>query len=118
MKEGSNPIIIGMMVKYLINMQHQLSNIVHEMWWIDINMISFDHWMKMCQVPQEAQQRLPLPKDENGKQWMSKGRIKFNNLCIKYRPDTEIVLRDIDFEIKSGEKIGIVGRTGAGKSTL
>ena len=37
---------------------------------------------------------------------------------MRYRPDTELVLKGVDFKIKSGEKIGIVGRTGAGKSTL
>lgn len=37
---------------------------------------------------------------------------------MKYRPTTEIVLRNLSFEIKAGEKIGVVGRTGAGKSTI
>ena len=37
---------------------------------------------------------------------------------MRYRPETEIVLNDLSFNIKGGEKIGIVGRTGAGKSTI
>lgn len=37
---------------------------------------------------------------------------------MKYRPTTETVLRNLTFEIKAGEKIGVVGRTGAGKSTI
>ena len=37
---------------------------------------------------------------------------------MKYRPDTETVLNGLTFITKSGEKIGIVGRTGAGKSTI
>ena len=37
---------------------------------------------------------------------------------LKYRPKTETVLKGLSFEIKGGEKIGIVGRTGAGKSTV
>ena len=118
MKERSDPIIIGLMIKYLINMQNQLNNIVHELCWVDINMISFDRWMKLWQVPQEAQQRLPLPNDENNLQWMSQGSIKFKDLCIRYRPDTEIVLQNITFDINAKEKIGILGRTGAGKSTI
>ncbi len=37
---------------------------------------------------------------------------------MRYRPETEIVLNDLSFKVKGGEKIGIVGRTGAGKSTI
>jgi ATP-binding cassette subfamily C (CFTR/MRP) protein 1 len=37
---------------------------------------------------------------------------------LRYRPETEIVLNDLSFSVKGGEKIGIVGRTGAGKSTI
>lgn len=37
---------------------------------------------------------------------------------MRYRPDCDLVLKGLNFEIKGGEKIGIVGRTGAGKSTI
>ena len=46
------------------------------------------------------------------------GKITFNNYSVKYRPNTPIVLKNLNFEILPGEKVGVVGRTGSGKSTL
>ncbi|KAK9870721.1 hypothetical protein WA026_008291 [Henosepilachna vigintioctopunctata] len=50
--------------------------------------------------------------------WPEAGRIGFKNLYLRYDPEEEPILRNLNLEIEPGEKIGIVGRTGAGKSTL
>lgn len=44
--------------------------------------------------------------------------MKFENVQLRYRPNCPQVLRGLDFEIPAGKKVGIVGRTGAGKSTI
>ncbi|RKO93073.1 P-loop containing nucleoside triphosphate hydrolase protein, partial [Blyttiomyces helicus] len=50
--------------------------------------------------------------------WPSKGEIVVKDLSVRYSPDADPVLKDVSFAIRGGEKVGIVGRTGAGKSTL
>lgn len=50
--------------------------------------------------------------------WPEKGAIKFNNISMKYRPTLEPSVRNLNFEIQAGMKVGIVGRTGAGKSSI
>jgi len=50
--------------------------------------------------------------------WPSSGTLKFKQVTMRYRQDTPIVLNKVSFSIRHGEKIGIVGRTGSGKSSL
>ena len=50
--------------------------------------------------------------------WPEFGKIKVSNLSMRYRMNLPLVLNDISFEVKAGEHVGVVGRTGAGKSSL
>ncbi|CAO3570415.1 unnamed protein product [Mortierella alpina] len=50
--------------------------------------------------------------------WPDKGHIVFKNYSTRYREGMDLVLKDVSFEVKPTEKVGIVGRTGAGKSSL
>lgn len=60
-----------------------------------------------------------LPRDDElrGK-WPKYGEIRFNNAFMRYREGFDPVLRNITFLAKPGMKVGVVGRTGAGKSSL
>ena len=50
--------------------------------------------------------------------WLRYGSIEFINYTTKYKDDLPPVLKNLTFKVNAGEKIGIVGRTGAGKSSL
>lgn len=60
----------------------------------------------------------PSDQDLISKNWPADGSIEATNLICKYREGLPRVLKGLDFKINSHEKIGIVGRTGSGKSTL
>ncbi|KAH9147872.1 hypothetical protein AeRB84_008601, partial [Aphanomyces euteiches] len=51
-------------------------------------------------------------------QWPTVGRVVFDNVSFRYKPNDPLVLKNVSFDVQGGEKIGIVGRTGAGKSSL
>lgn len=50
--------------------------------------------------------------------WPEHGELKVEGLCARYGPDMPEILHDVTFKVKGGERIGIVGATGGGKSTL
>jgi len=66
-------------------------------------------------IPQEAQLYGPAPPPPD---WPTSGAIEVRNLSARYRPETPIVLKNVSLSIAGGERVGVVGRTGSGKSTL
>lgn len=67
----------------------------------------------------ETEAATTLPTDPNPDEpWPTMGAVSFTNVEMKYRPDLPLVLKGLTFEIKPAEKIGIIGRTGAGKSSI
>jgi ATP-binding cassette, subfamily C (CFTR/MRP), member 1 len=56
--------------------------------------------------------------EEGSKNAFERGTVEFNRMSAKYRKDLPDVLQEITCRIQAGEKVGIVGRTGAGKSTI
>ena len=61
----------------------------------------------------ECKSSLKVPED-----WPSQGRIEFRNVVVGYRSDLPPALKDISLTIEPRQKVGVVGRTGAGKSSL
>jgi ABC-type multidrug transport system fused ATPase/permease subunit len=80
------------------------------------NMNSIERIREYLEVEQEAAEIVPDNRPPGS--WPDKGAVSFDNYSTRYRPDLERVLKYVSFSIKPCEKVGIVGRTGAGKSSL
>ena len=88
---------------------------------LEVTMIGFER----CQAIQKIKTENIIPILDNYpknklmlQNWPQNGKIKFEKYNASYRQDTPIILKNINYEIEGGEKIGIVGRTGSGKSSM
>ena len=79
------------------------------------SMIDLERCMFLTKCPKEKSN---INYNKNLDLWPFEGKIKFENFSVKYRDDSELVLKNLNFEINPNEKIGIIGRTGSGKSTI
>jgi len=80
------------------------------------NMNSVERIKEYLEVEQEAE--AIVEKNRPAENWPSQGSVEFIGYSTRYRAELEPVLRDLTFKIDAREKVGIVGRTGAGKSSL
>ncbi|XP_074031100.1 LOW QUALITY PROTEIN: probable multidrug resistance-associated protein lethal(2)03659 [Leptinotarsa decemlineata] len=81
---------------------------------LENQMTSVERVQEYADLKHEAENMVrPTPKN-----WPEAGDIEFRNLNLRYSPTDPYVLKNLSFSIKAKEKVGIVGRTGAGKSSL
>lgn len=84
---------------------------------MESQMTSVGRIKEYSDLPEEPPRRSP-PGREPPASWPEAGAIEFKEVNLRYFVDEEPVLKRLTFKIEAGEKIGIVGRTGAGKSSI
>uniref|UniRef100_A0A182PLM5 Multidrug resistance-associated protein 1 n=1 Tax=Anopheles epiroticus TaxID=199890 RepID=A0A182PLM5_9DIPT len=115
-RETMNPGLVGLSVSYALQITQTLNWLVRMTSDVETNIVAVERIKEYGETKQEAAWELPnstLPRD-----WPEQGRVEFRDFQVRYREGLELVLRGISFTVDGGEKVGIVGRTGAGKSSL
>ncbi|CAD6238488.1 unnamed protein product [Miscanthus lutarioriparius] len=107
---------VGLSLSYGLSLNQVLFWAIWISCFIENKMVSVERIKQFTNIPSEAAWRIKdcLP-DSN---WPTKGDIDVIDLKFRYRHNTPLVLKGITISIHGGEKIGVVGRTGSGKSTL
>ena len=125
-KEKYNSQNIGLLLSYSINLIEHLFDFMDRFSRLSRILVSVERCVEYTKIIQEKYPVLETDKElkqystnnERITTFISQGKIKFQNFNVKYRPNTSLVLKNLNFDINSKEKIGVVGRTGSGKSTL
>ncbi|CAF3694293.1 unnamed protein product [Adineta steineri] len=110
---------IALILSYSLNLMGTLQWTIRLSVDVETQMTAVERVLEYCSLEQEPPAQVSSD-HRPPSNWPSEGRIVFNNISMSYSSDEHapFVLRNITMTIKSAEKIGIVGRTGAGKSSL
>lgn len=109
--------LIAMLVIWTSNFTITLSFFSQAVSESEAYLTSVERARDMAELPQESEyetiDKYKVPSD-----WPREGKLQFNDVCLSYRPGLPFALNQLSFTANAGERVGIVGRTGAGKSTI
>ena len=142
-KENVTVQAIGLIMNYASMLNEQLIQTMNEYSHLEVSMICLERCDAYTALPSEKEGGLVIKGNNNTNNsvheqqrstmsfhekklstninyitWPTMGRIRFVNFSARYRGNTPIVLKNINLDIQAKEKVGIVGRTGCGKSSL
>ncbi|EUC56004.1 multidrug resistance-associated ABC transporter, partial [Rhizoctonia solani AG-3 Rhs1AP] len=108
--------LVGLVLSYGLSTTQSLNWVVRSASEVEQNLVSVERVVNYINLEPEAPLEIPDAAPPVG--WPKNGEIEFKNYSMRYRPELPLVLNNLTMSIRSGENIGVVGRTGAGKSSL
>merc|ERR1712203_613419 len=111
-----SPSQVGLVITYSLSVTQVLNWLVRQTAEVETNIVAVERLKEYSMIEQEAPWIWPDNRPE--KAWPQAGMMEFEDYGLRYREDTPLVVEDISVKVDGGQKVGIVGRTGAGKSTL
>ncbi|KAI0833290.1 ABC protein [Trametes gibbosa] len=117
---GINPAQIGLVLTYTTSLTQLCGLVTRQSAEVENYMSSVERivveYSREDKIPQEAPHEIATEKPPP--EWPTKGAVEFKEVVMRYREGLPLVLKGLSMQVNGGEKIGVVGRTGAGKSTL
>lgn len=107
---------MGLLLSYTLNITSLLSGVLRQASRAENSLNSVERVGTYIDLPSEAADVIETSRPPPG--WPSSGTIKFEDVVLRYRPELPPVLHGLSFSVSPSEKVGIVGRTGAGKSSM
>ncbi|CAM8971237.1 unnamed protein product [Rhodiola kirilowii] len=111
-----DPSMAGLAVTYGLNLNARLSRWILSFCKLENKIISIERIHQYCQIPSEAPAIIEDSRPPTS--WPDNGTIELHDIKVRYKENLPMVLHGVNCVFPGGKKIGIVGRTGSGKSTL
>ncbi|CAL1598299.1 unnamed protein product [Knipowitschia caucasica] len=115
LRDGLRAGEVGLVLTYAMTLVGNFQWTVRQSAEVENMMTSVERVVEYAKLESEASwetEKKPPP------DWPSRGSVTFNNVNFSYSEDGPLVLKDLSFSLRPSEKVGVVGRTGAGKSSL
>ncbi|CAN7994936.1 unnamed protein product, partial [Ixodes hexagonus] len=107
---------VGLSLSYALSITATMNWMVRMSCEFETNIVAVERIMEYTKSPTEA--AWELPESKPALDWPTGGQVQFADYSTRYREGMDLVIKDITVSINAGEKVGVVGRTGAGKSSL
>lgn len=107
-RDTLSPGLVGVSITSALTITNTLNNLIKSFSDLETNIVCIERCLEYTKI--ESERPDEIPENKPGKDWPSRGVIKFENYSTKYRPELDLVLNSISFTIQEGEKVGIVGR--------
>ncbi len=108
--------VAGISIAYALQFTVTLNRLVLDRTELESQLVSVERVLQYSDLPSEAPAK--IPERQPPADWPQRGEIVFDNISMRYRAGLPPVLSNLTMQIRSREKVGVVGRTGAGKSSL
>ncbi|ETW05066.1 hypothetical protein H310_04101 [Aphanomyces invadans] len=110
-----SPGIVGLVLSYTFQIFPVLEMVVFLWSNLETQMVAAERVVEYTALPSEPMRVVP---GAVAATWPVHGEIEFDNVSFRYKPTDPLVLKHVSVRIAGGEHVGLVGRTGAGKSSL
>ncbi|EED16527.1 ABC multidrug transporter, putative [Talaromyces stipitatus ATCC 10500] len=110
-----SPSISGLVLSYILAIVQMLQFTIRQLAEVENSMNATE---RLHYYGTQLEEEAPVHFGEVEPEWPTQGRITFSDVQMRYRAGLPLVLRGLNMDIRGGERIGIVGRTGAGKSSI
>jgi len=115
-RDHISPGSAGLSLTYALNLTGILNWLVRQSSEVETQIVAVERVNEYTEIVEEGPYDVPNKKVTA--QWPAQGAIEFKNVVLRYRPGLDPVLKGVTFRVNTREKVGIIGRTGAGKSSL